>query len=72
MLHLIGQNLDENIQTDILYLDFAKTFDSVDHNLIKEKLKLFGKGWFLIGFETILIIGLKGLSWKEYALAGHM
>jgi sarcosine oxidase/L-pipecolate oxidase len=43
VLHLIGQlNLDENIQTDILYLDFAKAFDSVDHNLIIEKLKFFG------------------------------
>ena len=26
-----GKNLDNNIQADILYLDFAKAFDSVDH-----------------------------------------
>jgi hypothetical protein len=33
VIHAIGENLDQNIQTDILYLDFAKAFDSVDHNI---------------------------------------
>ena len=26
-----GQNLDKNIQTEVIYLDLAKAFDSVDH-----------------------------------------
>ena len=55
VLHLIGQNLDKNIQTDILYLDFAKAFDSVDHNLIIEKLKFFGvRGMVLNWFRDYL------------------
>ena len=29
VLHSIGESLDRNIQTDILYLDFAKAFDCV-------------------------------------------
>ena len=31
VFHTIGENLDKNIQTDILYLEFAKAFNSVDH-----------------------------------------
>ena len=36
------KKLDNNIQTDILYLDFAKTFDSVDHAILLERLKRYG------------------------------
>ena len=31
-----------NTQTDILFLDFAKTFDSVDHVILLRKLKDYG------------------------------
>ena len=34
--------LDNNIQTGILYLDFAKAFDYVDHTILLEKLKRYG------------------------------
>ena len=37
----IGKNLDMNLQTDILYLDIAKAFDTVDHKLL-QKLFHFG------------------------------
>ena len=40
VFHTIGENLDKNIQTDILYLDFAKAFDSVDHCTLLVKLKV--------------------------------
>lgn len=51
----IGQNLDKNIQTDVLYLDFAKAFDSVDHGLILRKLDLYGvKGSMLDWFRDYL------------------
>ena len=35
-------SLDKNIQTDIVYLDFAKAFDSVDHQILLQKLKSYG------------------------------
>ena len=48
VLHAIGQSLDNNIQTDIVYLDFAK---AVDHQILLQKLKSYGVGgqlyeWF--------------------------
>ena len=42
VLHKIGENLDKNIQTDIIYLDFANAFDSVDHGIILAKHKQLG------------------------------
>ena len=42
VLQMIGENLDNNIQTDIIYFDFAKAFGSADHGLILAKLKKYG------------------------------
>ncbi len=41
VLHSVGQCLDKNIQSDIIYLDFAKAFDSVDHQILLRKLKSY-------------------------------
>ena len=51
VLHSIGEALEKNKQTDVLYLDFAKAFDTVDHATLIEKLKWYGVtgqllGWF--------------------------
>ena len=31
VFNAISQNLDKNTQTEVIYLDLAKDFDSVDH-----------------------------------------
>ena len=55
VLHTIGRNLDKNIQTDIIYLDFAKAFDTVDHNVLLSKLKAYGvSGQLLTWFANYL------------------
>ena len=38
----IMQNLIEGHDTDVIYLDYAKAFDSVDHELLMEKLRKYG------------------------------
>jgi hypothetical protein len=38
VLHSIGKSLDQNTQTDILYFDFAKAFDCVDHVILIKSL----------------------------------
>ena len=37
----IGEYLHKNIQTDVIYLDFAKAFDSADHNILLAKLRAY-------------------------------
>ena len=34
----INTHLDNNVQVDIIYLDFAKVFDSIPHNVLIAKL----------------------------------
>ncbi|CAB4032175.1 Hypothetical predicted protein, partial [Paramuricea clavata] len=44
-----------NTQTDIVYLDFAKAFDTVDHNILLHKLKHYGvSGQLYAWFEDYL------------------
>ena len=55
VLHTIGYDLDRNTQTDVLYLDFAKAFDSVDHAILLQKLRSYGvTGPPLCWFEDYL------------------
>ena len=55
LLHTIGRNLDKNIQTDVIYLDFARAFDTVDHNVLLSKLKAYGvSGQLLTWFANYL------------------
>ena len=39
ILHDIGKNLDSGKTTDVVYLDFSKTFDSVSHPNLIQKLR---------------------------------
>ncbi|CAB4001946.1 Hypothetical predicted protein [Paramuricea clavata] len=55
VLHTIEQSLEMNTQTDIVYLDFAKAFDTVDHNILLHKLKHYGvSGQLYAWFEDYL------------------
>ena len=42
MLHFSGNialSLNNNLRTDVIYFDFAKAFDSVNYDIILQKLK---------------------------------
>ena len=55
VLHTVGQSLDNNIQSDMIYLDFAKAFDTVDHSALLAKFRLYGvKGQLFRWFKDYL------------------
>ena len=55
VLNEIGELLDKRVQVDTIYLDFAKAFDRVDHQLLLKKLRLFGiNGSLLCWFSDYL------------------
>ena len=63
----ILRNLQENNEVDVIYLDYAKAFDKVDHEILLAKLRRLGvKGKLLKWiknflsenrFQTVLING---------------
>ena len=79
VLHDIGLNLDKNIQTDVIYLDFAKAFDSVDHKILLAKLNAHGISGKLLSWLTNYLSGrvqravLEGISsqWVPVASGVH-
>ena len=57
--HRIGQLLDNNIQTDVIFIDFAKAFDSVDHNILLTKLSRYGISGNLYSWFSSYLRGRK-------------
>ena len=62
----LGKSLDCSSQTDVIYLDFSKAFDSVSHNYLLYKLKLFGiagnllkwlESYLLNRFQRVVVAG---------------
>ena len=72
-LHHVGQLLDNNVQTDIIFLDFARAFDSVDHIILFKKLKSYGisgnmYNWFtdyLHGRKQRVVVNGVGSEWSQ-------
>ena len=46
----ILKNLMNHTETDVIYLDFAKAFDKVDHAILLQKLKNIGIGGELLSW----------------------
>lgn len=46
----IAQNVDMNLQVDVLYLDFSKAFDRLDHCILIQKLNSAGLSTPLVTF----------------------
>jgi hypothetical protein len=42
LVHQLAQINDQNIQTDLIIMDFAKAFDKVPHKRLISKLKFYG------------------------------
>ena len=52
----ILSRLEANQNVDVIYLDFSKAFDKVDHQIILEKLRLMGvKGKLLLWIKSFLL-----------------
>ncbi len=45
---VVTRMTDEGHTVDVIYLDFAKTFDSVNHRFLLPKIKSFGLGDFIV------------------------
>jgi hypothetical protein len=53
--HFISAALDKNTQVDVIYTDFSKAFDRIDHNILLNKLRHFGFSDCLLNlFESYL------------------
>ena len=54
-IDLILQNLQNGMDTDVIYLDYAKAFDKVDHQLLLQKLYAYGvRGKLLMWMNSYL------------------
>ena len=73
LIHEIGQALDKGLESDLIYLDFEKAFDSVCHTKLLVKLECYGicdpllkwfKSYLHICLQCVVIKGLCS-AWKD-------
>ena len=64
----INMNILEDANADVVYLDFSKAFDKVDHAIVLEKIKKLGitekifqwlKSFLTKRKESVVVIGVK-------------
>ena len=54
-VHDLAKYLNDGLQTDVIFLDFSKAFDKVDHNLLLHKLKHYSiRGQLLLWLTDFL------------------
>ena len=64
--HII-KNLQNNTDTDVIYLDYAKAFDKVDHQILLQKLYSYGiRGKLLEWLKSYL-----SDRWQTVVIDGH-
>ena len=57
-VYSLALSLNNNIRYDIIYFDFAKAFDSVNHDIILKKLKsIYSIDSFLLQFIATYLKG---------------
>ena len=44
----VSEKLDDNKQVDVIYTDFSKAFDHLDHGILLQKLDKLGLSWTLL------------------------
>ena len=55
ILNIIGKNLDKGLQTDVVFMDIAKAFDTIKHYKMLQKLREYGFfGSVLLWFKNYL------------------
>ena len=70
-IHDLAKSLDNGLQSDVIFLDFSKAFDKVDHKLLLQKLDHYGIRGGLLSWlrdfltnrkQQVVIAGQQSLS----------
>jgi hypothetical protein len=68
------KELGQGLQTDVVFMDIAKAFDTVDHSKLLQKLREFGfSGSVLLWFQNYSIRRLPAVncSWSHITILAY-